>query len=71
MVLSKLLNLKKFIKHTLPESNVVISNFITRFDNAKASLAVNKTNEDLHGLQMDIINNGNKTSNKLNKGGLH
>ena len=30
-----------------------------------------KTNEHLHGLQMDIINNGNITSNQLNKGGLH
>ena len=29
MVLDKLLNLKKFIEHTLQESNVVISNLIT------------------------------------------
>ena len=44
MVLDKLLNLKKFIEHTLPESNVVISNLITRTDNSKASLTVIKTN---------------------------
>ena len=25
----------------------------------------------LHGLKMDIIDNGNITSNELNKGGLH
>ena len=71
MVLDKLLNLKKFIEHTLPESNVVISNLITRTENGKASLTVIKANEHLHGLQMDAINNRNITSNELSKGGLH
>ena len=71
MVLDKLLNLKKFIEHTLPESNVVISSLITRTGNGKASLTVNKTNEHLHGLQMDVIDNGNINSNELNRGGLH
>ena len=70
MVLDKLLNLKKFIKHTLSESNVVIFNLITRTDNVKASLTGIKTNEHLHGLQMDFIDNGNLTSNELNKEGL-
>ena len=70
MVLDKLLNLKKFIKHTLPENNVVISDLITRTDNGKASLTVIKTNEHLHALQMDMINNRNITSNELKKGGL-
>ena len=71
MVPDKLLTLKKFIEHTLPESNVFIRNLITRTDNGKASLTVIKTNEHLHGLQMDVIDNGNITSNELNKGGLH
>ena len=71
IVLDKLLNLKKFIEHTLPESNVVISNLIARTDNDKASLTVIKTNEHLHGLQMDVIDNGNITSNELNKEGLY
>ena len=71
LVLDKLLNLKKFIEHTLPESNVVIFNLITRTDNGRASLTVIKTNEHLHDLPMDIIDNGNITSNELNKGGLH
>ena len=53
VVLGKLLDLKKFIEKTLPESNVVISNLITRTDNGKASLTVIKTNEHLHGLQMN------------------
>ena len=60
VVLAKLLDL----------SNIVIYNLI-RTDNVEASLTVIKTNEHLHGLQMDIIDNGNITSNELNEGGLH
>ena len=71
VVLGKFLDLKKFIENTLPESNVIISDLITRADNGKTSLTVSKTNEHLHGFQMDIINNGNITSNELNKAGLH
>ena len=51
--LTKLLDLKKFITRTL----------ITRTDNGNASLTEIKTNEHLHGLQMDIIDNGDKISN--------
>ena len=40
-------------------------------NDGKASLTVIKTNEHLYGLQIDIIDNGNITSNELNKGGLH
>ena len=71
MVIDKLLHLKKLTEHTLSDSNFVISNLITRTDNGIASLRVIKTNEHLHGLQMSIIDNGNITSNELNKGGLH
>ena len=71
IVLDKLLNLKKFIEHILPKSNVAISNLSARTDNGKGSLAVIKTNEQLHGLQINVINNGNIISNELNKGGLH
>ena len=67
-MLGKLLDLKKFIEKTLPESNVVISNLVTRTDNGKTSLTVIKTNEHLHGLQMDVIDSGNITSNEINKG---
>ena len=66
-----MLNLKKFIDNTLPESNVVIFSLITRTDNGKAFLTVIETNKHLHGLQMDIIDNGNITSNELDEGGLH
>ena len=66
-----MVNCLKFIENTITESNAIISNLITWTDNSKALLAVIKTNEHLHGLQMDVINNGNITSNELNKGGLH
>ena len=55
VVLVKLLDLKKFIENTLPESNVIISNLITRTDNGKASLTVIKTNEDLWKWNGNII----------------
>ena len=72
VVLGKLLELKKFIENTLPESNFVISNLITRRVKTNEYLkTVVKTNEHLHGLQMDIIDNENITSNELNQGGLH
>ena len=61
LVLGKLLDLKIFIENTLPESIVVISNLIIWTDNGKASLTVIKTNEHLHSLQMDIIDNENIT----------
>ena len=46
-----------------------MSNLITRTNNGKASLTKIKTNEHLHGLQMDVIDSGNVTSDELNKGG--
>ena len=70
-MLGRLFNLTKSIENTLPESNVVISNLITGTANGKISLMVIKTNKPLHGLQMDIIDNVNITSHKLNKGRLH
>ena len=38
VVLGKFLDFKNFTENTLPESNVIISNLITRTDNGKASL---------------------------------
>ena len=70
-MLGKLLGLKKFIEKTLPGSKAAISNLITRNDDDKASLTVILKNEHLLGLQMNIIDHGNITSNVLNKGGLH
>ena len=81
LVLLKLHDLKKFIEKTLPESTVFISPFLdfpvfisnlfTQADNGKASLTVIKTDEHSYSLQLDVIDNGNITSNELNIGGLH
>ena len=65
-----MLDLKKFIKNTSPESNAGISNLVLQTDNDKVSYTVIKTNDCLHDLKLDIIDNGNKTSNELNKGRL-
>ena len=67
VMLGKLLDVKKLIEKTLPGSNVLISNLITRTDNGNAFISVIKTNAHLHSLQMDIIGNKNITSNELNK----
>ena len=48
-----------------------MADLITRTDNGKVSLTVIKTYEHLHSLQIDVIDNGNITSIKLNKGQLH
>ena len=44
VVLGKLLDVKKLIEKTLPGSNVLISNLITRTDNGNAFISVIKTN---------------------------
>ena len=44
-MLGKLFDLTKSVENTLPESNVVISNLITRTDNGKISLIVIQTNK--------------------------
>ena len=62
-----MLDLKKFIGNTSPESNAGISNLVLETDNGKVSYTVIKTNDCLHDLKLDIIDNGNKTSNELNK----
>ena len=67
----KLVDLKKFIEKTLLESKVIIPNLITRTDNGKASSTVIKLNEHIHRFLMETIGNGNISSNKVNKGGLH
>ena len=69
VVLDRLFDLKKSIENTFPERSIVISNLITWTDNGKPSLLVTKTNDYLHGLQMDTINNGYITSDELNKEG--
>ena len=66
-----MLSLKSFIEKTLPQSKVCISNIVKRTDNRKATLTVNKVNEHLSALQLDIVDNSNINVTGLNRGGLH
>ena len=70
-ILDNLLSLKSFIEKMLPQSKVCISNLVQRTDNAKATLTVNKVNEHLSALQLDIVGNSNINVTGLNRGGLH
>ena len=53
--LDNMLSLKSFIEKTLPQSSVCISSVVKRTDNEKATLTVNKVNENLSALQLDIL----------------
>ena len=70
-ILDNLLSHKSFIEKTLRQSKVSISNVVQRTDNGKATLTVNKVNEHLSALQLDIVDNSNINVTGLNRGGLH
>ena len=70
-ILDNLLSLKSFIEKTLPQLKVCISNIVQRTDNGKATLTVNKVNEHLSALKLDIVDNANINVTSLNCGGLH
>ena len=63
--------LSYFLEKTLPQSKVRISNVVKRTDNGKATLTVNKVNEHLSALQLDIDDNSNINVPGLNRGRLH
>ena len=67
----KLLSLKYFIEKTLPNCKISISNLIKRTDNNKAAKTVDKINELLFTLQLDIVDNNNITKSELTRKGLH
>ena len=58
-ILDNMLSLKSFIENILPQSKACISNVVKRTDNGKATLTVNKVNEHLSVLQLDIVDNSN------------
>ena len=66
-----MLSRKIFIGKTLHQSKVCISNIVKRTDNEKATLTINKVNEHLSGLQLDIVGNLNINATGLNRGRLH
>ena len=53
------------------KSKVCIWNLVKRTDNGKATLTVNKVNEHLPALQLDIVDNLNINVTGQNRGGLH
>ena len=71
VVFDKLLSLKSFIEKTLPNCKISISNLIKRTDNNEAAKTVDKVNELLFTLQLDIVDNNNITKNELSRKGLH
>ena len=50
---------------------MLAGNVVKRTDNGKATLTVNKVNEHLSALQLDIVDNSNIDVTGLNRGGLH
>ena len=68
VILDNMLSLKTFIEKTLPQSKVSISNVVKRSNNGKATLTVNKVNEHLSSLQLDIVDKLNITVTGLNRG---
>ena len=70
-ILDNMLSIKSFIEKTLPQSKVCISNLVKRTDNGKATITINKVNEHLSALKLDIVDNSNINVTGLNRGGLH
>ena len=66
-----MLSLKSFIEKKLPQSKVCISNLVKRTDNGKPTLTVNKVNEHLPALKLDVVENLNINVTGLNRAGLH
>ena len=70
-VFDKLLSLKSFIEKTLPNCKISMSNLIKRTDSNEAAKTMDKVNELLFTLQLDIVNNNNITKSELTRKGLH
>ena len=67
-VLDNFVSLKSFIEKTLPQWKVCISNVVQITDNGKAALTLNKVNEHLSVLQLDIVDNSNINVTGLKRG---
>ena len=71
VIVDRLLILKSFILDHLPECKVYISSPTPRFDEAKASYTIIKTNELLSTLDIDKVVNSNIEKSNLGSKGLH
>ena len=67
-VSDKILSLKSFIEKTLRNCKISISNLIKRTDN-EAAKTVDKINELLFTLQLEIVDNNNITKSELTRKG--
>ena len=70
-ILDDMLSFKNFVEKALPQSKVCISNLVKRTDNGKTTLTVNKVNEHLSELLLDIVDNWNNNITGINHDGLH
>ena len=70
-IAGKLLDLKYFILSWLPHCNVIISGLVNRYDNGKAQLTVERTNERLINTGIQIIDNSNIERIHLGRKGHH
>ena len=67
----KYIDLINHIKEITPDSKVVCSSLIQRYDDAKAQMTVNMANKKLKELDIDFIDNSNINESHLGKKGLH
>ena len=70
VILNKLSLLKYFIHTELPESNVILSNMIDRSETGIVWLKISNFNKHFNSLKIDIIDNGNISSENVNGSGL-
>ena len=70
-IVGKLLELKSFIEEQLPTTHVFISHPVTRTGSKHLTMEIGEIQSHLRKLQIDMIENGNVTSNHLNSRGLH
>ena len=65
-IVDKLLELKSFIVEPLPTTHKVISHPVMRTDSKNLATKIGDTQSHLRKLQIDMIENGNISSNHLN-----
>ena len=63
--------IKVAIENTLPSCVVIISEPTIRLDSAKASLTIKHINEKLRTSNINVMRNGNITTDHISKKGLH
>ena len=70
-IVKKILEVKEFIKLTIPNCKVIISRPIKRHDNDNTSRVIEKAISQFQKLTIDMIGNENIEKKQLRKRGLH